>query len=159
MLVLSIFVAVLGIVQIFVFARISKVNENIDKLSHEIFRHEGKLSEHKNRIDAHYSDIVRNEKKIEANSSDIYTLSKRLSTHIQETQEVVVEPNNNLGDTKEDLAVISDKNQAAVELNERREKFAMYRKQGMDVKSAGKAVGVSFTTAKRYEKWMLDNNK
>ena len=159
MFILSIFVILLAIVQIFVFAHFSKVNENVDKLFHETFRHEGKLSEHKNRLDAHYVDIVRSEKKIEANSSDIYSISKKLSTHIQETQEVVVDPNDNLEKTKEDLEVISDKNQAVVELNERREKFAMYRKQGMDVKSAGKAVGVSFTTAKRYDKWMLNNNK
>lgn len=43
------------------------------------------------------------------------------------------------------------------ELAERREKYAKYRKEGMDVKSAGTAVGVSFTTAKRYEKWYKSN--
>lgn len=43
------------------------------------------------------------------------------------------------------------------ELAERREKYAKYRKEGMDVKSAGTAVGVSFTTAKRYEKWYQSN--
>lgn len=39
----------------------------------------------------------------------------------------------------------------------KRESFALFRKQGMDVKSAGVAVGVSYSTAKRYEKWYKSN--
>jgi hypothetical protein len=41
----------------------------------------------------------------------------------------------------------------------RRINFARLRKQGMDIKNAGKAVGVSYTTAKRYEQWRKDNKK
>lgn len=91
MLVLFILVVVLAIVQILTFSKFSKINENIDKLFHEALKHEGKLLDCKNRLDAHYSDIVRCEKKIEVNSNDIYAVSSKLSTHIKETQEVVVE--------------------------------------------------------------------
>lgn len=159
MLVLSIFVVLLGIVQLLFFAHCSKINKNIKKLFDESLKNEGRFKDYQNRLESHYSSIARNEKKIETNSGDIYNLSKMLSTHIQDTQEVVLEDKNNLEDTKEALDAISEPSQVSVELNERREKFAMYRKQGMDVKSAGVAVGVSLTTAKRYEKWMLDNNK
>jgi hypothetical protein len=41
----------------------------------------------------------------------------------------------------------------------RRMNFARLRKQGADVKSAGAAVGVSYSTAKRYEQWRKDNKK
>ena len=159
MLVLSIFVALLAIVQLLFFSHCSKINQNIKKIFDEILKNEGRFNDCKNRLDSHYVDIVRSEKKIEANSSDIYSLSMKLSTHIQETQKVVIELDNDSVVTEESLRAISDQAQATVELNERREKFALYRKQGMDMKSAGKAVGVSFPTAKRYEKWMLDNNK
>lgn len=45
------------------------------------------------------------------------------------------------------------------EVRERRERFSYYRMHGMDVKSAGVAVGVSYSTAKRYEQWRRDNKK
>lgn len=45
------------------------------------------------------------------------------------------------------------------EVRERRERFSYYRMHGMDVKSAGVAVGVSYSTAKRYEQWRKDNKK
>lgn len=148
MLILSIFVILLAIVQIFVFAHFSKVNENIDKLFHKALKHEGKLMECKNRLDAHYNDIVRNEKKIDSVEKLAFEASKKVET--QKVDEVIA--------TKEALETI-DSNTAVDEFNERRNKYAEYRKQGMDIKSAGVAVGVSITTAKRYEKWMIDNKK
>ena len=148
MLVLSIFVGILAIVQLLLFARFSKVNNNIDKLFHEALRHEGKLTDCKNRLDAHFNDIVRNEKKIDSVEKLAFEVSKKVET--QKVDEIIA--------TKEALETI-DSNNAVDELNERRNKYAEYRKQGMDIKSAGVAVGVSITTAKRYEKWMIDNKK
>lgn len=51
---------------------------------------------------------------------------------------------------------VSDKEK---ELSERRNKFACLRKHGMDVKSVGIAMKISYSTAKRYEKWRVDNKK
>lgn len=148
MLILSIFVVVLGLVQIIMFVHFSKVNENIDKLFHEALKHEGKLMECKNRLDEHYNDIVRNEKKIDSVEKLAFEASKKVET--QKVDEVIA--------TKEALETI-DSNTAVDEFNERRNKYAEYRKQGMDIKSAGVAVGVSITTARRYEKWRVDNKK
>lgn len=148
MLILSIFVVVLGLVQIIMFVHFSKVNENIDKLFHEALKHEGKLIDCKNRLDAHYNDIVRNEKKIDSVEKVAFEASKKVET--QKVDKVIA--------TKEALETI-DGNTAVDEFNERRNKYAEYRKQGMDIKSAGVAVGVSITTAKRYEKWRKDNKK
>lgn len=148
MLILSIFVVVLGLVQIIMFVQFSKVNENIDKLFHGALKHEGKLMECKKRLDAHYNDIVRNEKKIDSVEKLAFEASKKVEA--QKVDEVIA--------TKEVVETI-DSNTAVDELNERRNKYAEYRKQGMDIKSAGVAVGVSITTAKRYEKWRKDNKK
>ena len=44
-------------------------------------------------------------------------------------------------------------------LTERRERFAHLRGLGKSVKEAGEIIGVSITTAKRYEQWRKDNKK
>ena len=120
-----IFVVAVIVVFIFMFAGLIRVREREDDLYHKIYEQQGMLTNHDERLDAHYKNIV--------------TLSKQ---HDQLFERV------------DDKFKNLDEN-----VNERREKFAMYRKQGMDVRSAGVAVGVSFTTAKRYEKWRVDNKK
>lgn len=144
MLILSVIVGALCIVQLFVFARFAKVNKNIDKLFNESLRHESELNDHRNRLESDYNDIARCNMRINLTNEDMCSLSEKISS---QAQVVAVDED------------VEQPKQAEVELNERRAKFAEYRKQGMDYKSAGKAVGVSFTTAKRYEKWMADNKK
>lgn len=43
------------------------------------------------------------------------------------------------------------------EVQMRRSEYARFREQGMDIHSAGFAVGVSITTARRYERWYKYN--
>jgi Spy/CpxP family protein refolding chaperone len=148
MLALIIIVALMALVQLVMFAHFRKVNENIDKLFHEALMHEGKISDHENRLTAHYKDIVRHEQKIDNIEQAVEKAKPAPETLSEKAPEEVVEA----------LTALNT-NPADAELNERRAKYAGFRKQGMDIKSAGVAVGVSLTTAKRYEKWMLDNNK
>ena len=148
MLALIIIVALMALVQLVMFAHFRKVNENIDKLFHEALMHEGKISDHENRLTAHYKDIVRHEQKIDNIEQAVEKTKPAPETLSEKAPEEVVEA----------LRALNT-NPADAELNERRAKYAGFRKQGMDIKSAGVAVGVSLTTAKRYEKWMLDNNK
>lgn len=56
-------------------------------------------------------------------------------------------------------SVSTESTVATLDLQERRNMFATYRKQGMSIKEAGEIVGVSISTAKRYERWRKDNKK
>jgi uncharacterized coiled-coil DUF342 family protein len=143
MLILSIFVVVLGLVQIIMFVHFSKVNENIDKLFHEALKHEGKLIDCKNRLDAHYNDIVRNEKKIDSVEKLAFEASKKVETELK-----------NLVPEQEEE--VSDKEK---ELSERRNKFAHLRAHGVSLHDAADKMHISYSTAKRYEKWRVDNKK
>lgn len=146
MLILSIFVVVLGLVQIIMFVHFSKVNENIDKLFHEALKHEGKLIDCKNRLDAHYNDIVRNEKKIDSVEKLAFEASKKVETELEnlvpEQEEEEAEPS-----------------KAALELLERRECFAHLRAHGVSLHDAADKMHISYSTAKRYEQWRIDNKK
>lgn len=103
------------------------------------------------RIDDIFNKILYMQGEIEANtdrSQDNYLLIAKLADTIShdDTEEVV---------RKED----DGESIVSYELSVRRQQYATYRKQGMDVKSSGVAVGVSYSTAKRYEQWRKNNKK
>lgn len=80
--------------------------------------------------------ILHHNERLDAHYNDIVTLSRQ--------QDQLVEK----------IAKSADNS-----LNERRERFAELRSQGMTILEAGKEIGVSATTARRYEKWRIDNKK
>lgn len=112
-----IFVGVVVLVSFLLFIGLIRVREHEDDLYHKLFEQQGMITQHKERLDAHYNDIV--------------TLS------YQQDQ------------LAEKVAKTVDNS-----LNERREKFAELRRQGMTILEAGNAIGVSATTARRYEKYI-----
>ena len=120
-----IFVVFVLLVFIFMFAGLLRVREYEEDLYHKLYEQQGKISDHKERLDAHYQNIV--------------TLSK------QQDQ---------LSERVEDQC-----KSAHEDVNVRRQQFAELRSQGMAILEAGKAIGVSPTTARRYEKWATDNHK
>ena len=111
---------------------------------------------------------------IEANTArakDNYKLIAQVNTEVEKVKAIIAElhkqePTDELAKEVEaelenlvpeqEEEEVSDKEK---ELSERRNKFAYFRKHGMDVKSAGIAVKVSYSTAKRYEQWRKDNKK
>ena len=112
-----IFVGVVVLVCFLLFVGLIRVREYEDDLYHKLYEQQGKISDHKERLDAHYQNIV--------------TLSRQQD---QLAWQVAKTVDNSL--------------------NERREKFAELRSQGMTILEAGKAIGVSDTTARRYEKYI-----
>jgi hypothetical protein len=99
---------------------LGRIKEFIDKLYDYVYRHECNINHHKERLDAHYDNIV--------------TLSRQV-------------------DTLEEKANVSTTNDKTAMMKEKRSVYAECRKSGLDIKDAGSAVGVSYSTAKRYEKW------
>lgn len=129
--------------------KISKLNEHVDDLFHKAFQHESTITYHNSRLDAHYNDIVNLSQQHDELADKVDEYHKGVNT------DFLVDEQPGLEDTK----LVIYRTKEVVELQERRDKFAEYRKQGMDVKSAGAAVRVSYSTAKRYEKWRVDNKK
>ena len=115
-----IFVVAVILVCFLLFVGLIRVREYEDDLYHKLYEQQGKISDHKERLDAHYQNIV--------------TLSR------QQDQ------------LAEQVAKTADNS-----LNERRQKFAELRSQGMTILEAVKAIGVSATTARRYEKYITAN--
>ena len=112
-----IFVVAVVLLFFFMFVGLIRVREYEDDLYHKLYEQQGKISDHKERLDAHYQNIV--------------TLSRQQD---QLAEQVAKTVDNSL--------------------NERRQKFAELRSQGMTILEAGKAIGVSATTARRYEKYI-----
>ena len=59
--------------------KISSINNNVDEIFHKLFNQEGQLSEHKNRLDAHFKDIASNQKRIDEVDANLYTYTSKAS--------------------------------------------------------------------------------
>lgn len=146
-------VVLLGTFMIFAFCKIAKINNRIDDIYNKAFIMQGEIEANTARSRDNYKLLAKFNTEVENVKSTIAELHKHEPTD-EPAKEVEAELENLVPEQEEEE--VSDKEK---ELSERRDKFAEYRKQGMDVKSAGAAVGVSYTTAKRYEKWRIDNKK
>lgn len=135
-----------------------------------------KLGAAESRIDDIYNKALTMQGDIEANTArakDNYKLIAQVNTELERVKGIIAElhkqeptdePSKEVEAELENLVPEkvkddSESSNAAYEISERRESFSKYRKQGMDVKSAGIAIGVSYSTAKRYEQWRKDNKK
>jgi hypothetical protein len=145
-------VVLLGVFIIFAFCKIAKINNRIDDIYNKAFVMQGEIEANTARAKDNYKLIAQVNTEVEKVKGTIAELHKQEPAD-EPAKEVEAELENLVPEQEEE---VSDKEK---ELSERRDKFAEYRKQGMDVKSAGAAVGVSYSTAKRYEKWRIDNKK
>ena len=146
-----------------------------------------KLGTLESRIDDIYNKALTMQGEIEANTArakDNYKLIAQVNTKVEEIDGYVKELQNAVDvlapeptdeiakEVVEELeSVVAEQEQvvadleeieestAAYELSVRRENFAHLRGLGKSVKEAGEIVGVSYSTAKRYEKWRVDNKK
>lgn len=118
-----------------------------------------KLGTLESRIDDIYNKALTMQGEIEANtarSQDNYKLIAQVNTELDYIKSTVADLHKK-EPVEEPAKEVEEKDDD--ELSIRRERFAYCRKCGMDIKNAGAAVGVSYSTAKRYEKWRVDNKK
>lgn len=59
--------------------KISSINNNVDEIFHKLFNQEGEISHHKDRLDAHFKDIVSNQKRIDEVDANLYTYTSKAS--------------------------------------------------------------------------------
>lgn len=146
--------ALLGVFVIFAFCKISRINNRIDDIYNKAFTMQGEIEANTARAKDNYKFIAH----VNTELRSVKNITAELHRH-EPTDEPAKEVDaelESLVPEQEQKEEVEPSN-AAYELSVRRENFAHFRKQGMDVKNAGKAVGVSYTTAKRYEKWYQSN--
>lgn len=146
---------------IFSFAKMAKINNRIDYIYNKSFTMQGEIEANTARSQNNYKLIAQvNTKLVNLRKSLIN--SRRHEPTDEPAKEVEKELENLVVEkdqTEEDIEELYRGNLASDELSIRRERFAHFRKCGMDIKNAGAAVGVSYSTAKRYEQWRKDNKK
>lgn len=143
----------LGVFVALAFAKMARINNRIDDIYNKALAMQGEIEANTARAQDNYKLLAKFNTEVENVKSTIAELHKHEPTD-EPAKEVEAELENLVPEQEEEEVSNKEK-----ELSERRNKFAYFRKHGMDVKSAGIAVKVSYSTAKRYEKWRVDNKK
>lgn len=146
-------VVLLGVFVALAFAKMARINNRIDDIYNKAFVMQGEIEANTARAKDNYKLIAKFNTEVENVKSTIAELHKHEPTE-EPAKEVEAELENLVPEQKE-----AGDDEDTSTLYARRMNFARLRQQGADVKSAGAAVGVSYTTAKRYEKWRIDNKK
>jgi hypothetical protein len=136
-----------------------------------------KLGILESRIDDIYHKALTMQGEIEANTArakDNYRLIAQVNTELERVKDIIAElhkqepidePSQDVEEELENLVPKQEEEEketislSAYDIQFRRDHFAYLRKQGLDIKCAGESVGVSYSTAKRYEQWRKDNKK
>ena len=147
-------VVLLGAFIIFAFCKISRINDRIDDIYNKAFIMQGEIEANTARAKDNYKLIAEFNTEFEKVKGTIAELHKREPTE-KPAREVEAVLESLVPEQEKE----EEQTQAEYELSVRRENFAHFRKCGMDIKNAGKSVGVSYSTAKRYEQWRKDNKK
>lgn len=142
-------VVLLGVFVALAFAKMARINERIDDIFNKALTMQGDIEANTARAKDNYKLLAKFNTEVENVKSTIAELHKHEPTD-EPAKEVEAELENLVPEQEEEE--VSDKEK---ELSERRNKFACLRKHGMDVKSAGIYMKVSYSTAKRYEQWRL----
>lgn len=146
-------VILLGAFIIFAFCKITKINNRIDDIYNKAFVMQGDIEANTARAKDNYKLLAKFNTEVENVKSTIAELHKHEPTE-EPAKEVEAELENLVPEQEKER---DDEDTST--LYARRMNFARLRQQGAGVKSAGAAVGVSYSTAKRYEKWRVDNKK
>lgn len=143
----------LGAFIIFAVAKMARINNRIDDIFNKALTMQGDIEANTARAKDNYKLIAQVNTELENVKSTIADLHKHEPTD-EPAKEVEAELESLLPEQEKER---DDADTST--LYARRMNFARLRQQGADVKSAGAAVGVSYSTAKRYEKWRVDNKK
>lgn len=145
-------VVFLGAFIIFAFAKMARINNRIDDIFNKALAMQGDIEANTARAKDNYKLIAQVNTEVENVKSTIAELHK---------QELADEPAKEVEEELESLVPEEEEEVSEKELGliERRENFAQLRGLGKSVKEAGEIVGVSISTAKRYEQWRKDNKK
>lgn len=149
--VIIVIMALLGVFVVFAFCKIARINNRIDDIYNKSFIMQGDIEANTARSQDNYKLIAQVNTEVENVKITIADLHKHepADEHAKEVEEEL----ENLVPEKEEL---SDKELGLIE---RRECFAHLRSHGVSLHDAADKMHISYSTAKRYEKWRVDNKK
>ena len=137
---------------VFALCKLGTVESRIDDLYNKALTMQGDIEANKARSQDNYKLIAQVNTEVENVKTTIADLHKHEPTE-EPTKEVEKELENLVQEQEEEL---SDRE---LELLERRECFAHLRAHGVSLHDAADKMHISYSTAKRYEKWRVDNKK
>lgn len=141
---------------VFALCKLGTLESRIDDIYHKAFVMQGEIEANTARAKDNYKLIAQVNTEVEKVKGTIAEL------HMQEHDD---EPAKEVEEELESLVPEQEEEEketislSAYDIQFRRDHFAYLRKQGFDIKCAGESVGVSYSTAKRYEQWRKDNKK
>lgn len=146
-------VVLLGVFVALAFAKMARINNRIDDIFNKALAMQGEIEANTARAKDNYKLIAKFNTEVEKVKDTIAELHKKEpadepAKEVEEELENLVPEQEKAGDDEDTSTLYA-----------RRMNFARLRQQGAGVKSAGAAVGVSYSTAKRYEQWRKDNKK
>jgi hypothetical protein len=142
----------LGVFVIVAFCKIARINNRIDDIYNKAFIMQGEIEANTARAKDNYKLIAQVNTEVENVKNTIAELNKQECTE-EPAREVEAELENLVPEKVEE---VSDKE---LGLLERRECFAHLRAHGVSLYDAADKMHISYSTAKRYEKWRVDNKK
>lgn len=142
----------LGVFVIVAFCKIARINNRIDDIYNKAFIMQGEIEANTARAKDNYKLIAQVNTEVENVKNTIAELHKQERAD-EPAREVEAELESLVQEQEEEL---SDKE---LELLERRECFAHLRAHGVSLHDAADKMHISYSTAKRYEKWRVDNKK
>lgn len=144
----------LGVFVVFAFCKISRINNRVDDIYNKAFTMQGEIEANTAREKDNYKFIAQVNTELQSVKNITAELHRREPTD-EPAKEVDAELESIVPEKEEEEEDDDDTSTLYV----RRENFACLRSSGKSVKEAGELVGVSYTTAKRYEQWRKDNKK
>lgn len=142
----------LGVFVVFAFCKISRINNRIDDIYNKAFTMQGGIEANTARAKDNYKFIAQ----VNTELQSVKNITAELHRH-EPTDEPSKEVDAELESIVPEQEEEDDEDTSTLYV--RRENFACLRSSGKSVKEAGELVGVSYTTAKRYEQWRKDNKK
>jgi hypothetical protein len=145
-------VVLLGVFVAFAFAKMARINERIDDIFNKALTMQGDIEANTARAKDNYKLIAKFNTEVEKVKDIIAELHKQEPAD-EPAKEVEAELENLVPEQEEEL------NNKELGLLERRECFARLRAHGVSLHDAADKMHISYSTAKRYEKWRVDNKK
>lgn len=144
---------------VFALCKLGTLESRIDDIYHKALTMQGETEANTARAKDNYKLIAQVNTELERVKGKIAELYKHEPTdepaqEVKEELESLVAEQKEEGEEEKETISLS-----AYDIQFRRDHFAYLRKQGLDIKCAGESVGVSYSTAKRYEQWRKDNKK
>lgn len=150
--VIIIFTILLAGLVVFTLCKLGVLENRFDDIYNKALTMQGEIEQNTARAKDNYQLIAKLNARVEEVNGNIAELHKKEPVD-EPAKEVVAELESLVPEKEEEVS------EKELGLIERRERFARLRSRGISLCDAADAMHISYSTAKRYEKWRIDNKK